>query len=524
MKKYKQVTKKGLILSIITCSIFILVYWISFYELYKLCMFGRVNNNITILFGCMLFFLAWCIILIIRIVKKPVAAAQDSVNSYKLYSRCKIIWICIVTIILLLITCFYGFKIYHNTINYNGKLSWFLRDLKSKRTVKFKDNNIYKNGIEGIFKDINKKVDMSKKLYVASSFSLKFNSYGTITSFDTYLYGKNTKGKLESYLITYDSNKSENITIYLNGYVKSDYNDDKLLEPLIKTMKVIPLKKTVTNWHEKQFGILYYGKRSFGYNTNGVVYIDSKGNTNSAGNAYSEVVGYTVSVYVPGKENKYIPVRYNLTDALGNIKTSDTSKENKKVSDQSDSKQDKFYLSKLVGYRLEITAAAAGSRSYSLEGTTDGGATWNAINKDPFSGMTGVSSGITFINNKLGFICLSHNGGRNGELYRTEDGGVSYTKVNFPEIKVTLSSGKMYNPFDLPGMPYEKDGILKVLVGQGSDGDYNGGSKGLYQSKDNGITWQYVKELGKSKWANVDSDLKNRYFNSPKNFNLTNLA
>ncbi|MDF2505847.1 MAG: hypothetical protein K0R06_3342, partial [Clostridium sp.] len=322
MKKYKQVTKKGLILSIITCSIFILVYWISFYELYRLCMFGRVNNNITVLSGCMLFFLAWFIILIIRIVKKPAAEAKDGVDSYKLYSRCKIIWICTVTIILLLITCFYGVKIYHNTINYNGKLSWFLRDLKNKKTVKLKDDNVYISGIEGIFTDINKKVDMPEKLYVASSFSLKFDSYGKITSFDTYLYGKNTKGKLESYLITYDRNKSENITIYLNGYVKADYSDDKLLEPLIKTMKVIPLKKTVGSWSENQFGILYYGKRSFGYNTNGVVYIDSKGNINSAVNAYSEVVGYTVSVYVPGKENKYTPVRYNLTDGLGNIKTS----------------------------------------------------------------------------------------------------------------------------------------------------------------------------------------------------------
>ncbi|ELP60253.1 WD40/YVTN/BNR-like repeat-containing protein [Clostridium pasteurianum] len=460
-------------------------------------MFGRVNNNITVLSGCMLFFLVWVIILIIRIVKKPSASAQYSVDSYKVYSRCKIIWICTVTIILLLITCYYGFKIYHNTINYNGKLSWFLRDLKSKRTVKFKDDNIYKNGIEGIFKDINKKVDIPKNLYVATSFSLKFDSYGKITSFDTYIYGKNTRGKLESYLITYDSNKSENITIYLNGYVNADYSNNKLLEPLIKTMKVIPLKKIVTNWPENQFGILYYGKRSFGYNTNGVIYIDSKGNINSAVNTYSEVVGYTVSVYVPGKESRYTPVRYNLTDGLGNIKTSDTLRENKKISDESNNDQDKFYLSKLVGYRLKITAAAAGSRSYSLEGTTDAGGTWNTINKDPFSGMTGVSAGITFLNNKLGFICLSHNGGRNGELYCTEDGGVSYTKVNFPEVKITLSSGKTYNPFDLPRMPYEEDGILNVLVGQGSDGDYNGGSKGLYQSKDNGITWKYVKESEK---------------------------
>ena len=44
-------------------------------------------------------------------------------------------------------------------------------------------------------------------------------------------------------------------------------------------------------------------------------------------------------------------------------------------------------------------------------------------------------------------------------------------------------------------MPYSKDGNLEVLIRQGSDGDYNGGSKALYESKDQGNTWEYVKEV-----------------------------
>lgn len=39
---------------------------------------------------------------------------------------------------------------------------------------------------------------------------------------------KNDKGKLESYLISYNSKKSGNITVYLKGYVNANYNDDKL--------------------------------------------------------------------------------------------------------------------------------------------------------------------------------------------------------------------------------------------------------------------------------------------------------
>lgn len=53
------------------------------------------------------------------------------------------------------------------------------------------------------------------------------------------------------------------------------------------------------------------------------------------------------------------------------------------------------------------------------------------------------------------------------------------------------------SPFDYPSMPYEKDGVFNMLVGQGTDGDYNGDSSALYQSKDNGETWEFVEEVKK---------------------------
>jgi hypothetical protein len=461
MRKYKRITKRQLNLSMVTYSIFILVYWISFYELYTLCRFGRYKNNITVLLGCMVLFLALFIILIIRMVKRPAVASQQIVDRNEVYSRCKTRWTCTALIIIVLITGFYGVKIYHSAINYNGKLSWVLRDLKNNRTVKLEHTNIYESGIEGIFTDINKKIHMPEKLYIVNNFSLNFDTNGKITSFDTFLYGKNAKGESESYLISYNSNKSGNITIHLNGYAGAKYSEDKLLQPLFNTMTIIPLKKTVSSWPGQHYGILYSGKRSFGYNTDGIVYIDSKGDTKSAVNVYSEIIGYTVSVYVPGKEDKITPVRYNLTDSLNNIKTDEPSQDNKNSSDQSENIADEFYFSKQFGYRLEITGSAAGSRAYSLTGTTDGGLAWNTINADPFSGSLGAAVEMTFLNDKLGFICLSSNGGSKGKLYRTEDGS------------------------------------LNILVGQGSDGDHNGGSKALYQSKDNGITWGYINEVNK---------------------------
>src|SRR5476649_567480 len=100
MKKNRKVTKRGLILSIVTYAIFILVYWTSFYELYTLCKLGRVHNNIAVLMGCLVFFVAWFVILIVRIVKKPAVLEEESADENKSYSRPKTIWTCSVIIII----------------------------------------------------------------------------------------------------------------------------------------------------------------------------------------------------------------------------------------------------------------------------------------------------------------------------------------------------------------------------------------------------------------------------------------
>lgn len=128
--------------------------------------------------------------------------------------------------------------------------------------------------------------------------------------------------------------------------------------------------------------------------------------------------------------------------------------------------------------------------------TIRGGPEWQTevINEDPFLGQGGGAAGITFINSNLGFMALSHNGGDEAELYRTEDGGRTTTRVELP-YSVMEEKPNPDEPFDFPSMPYEKDGTLKMLIGQGADGDYHGGSKGLYQSTDQGKTWGFVEEI-----------------------------
>ncbi|WP_195263420.1 hypothetical protein [Clostridium sp. 1001275B_160808_H3] len=567
MKKYKAIIMFRTFLSMIINPIFVIVYLISLYEFYTLCRFGRVDHNITILFICMLFFLA-CIIYLIDMTRRrymissgriidnyifysdsiiilkdteirfdfeeiklfkinnkyayiefknreililnmrnktpyEIKNIRDSINNYVSTlnkSSLKTIWTYIAIIIIVITTLFYGAKIYHSATNFRGKLSWVLYDLGHKKEIKLEHNNIYEDGIEGLFNDINDKLHMPETLYLSDDFSLEFDSEGRIQSFYCFLYGKNDKDELESYLISYDSNKSKKISISLNGYVNADFNEDKLLKPLINTLKVVTLKDTVSKWNENKFGILYYGKRSFGFNKEGVVYIDKEGNTKLPYEINSEIIGYTVSVYVPGKEDIYTPVRYNLVEDLNNIKGDKLNKtENRKPVSTANSEDKEFYLSDSTGYKLRVVGAAAGSRFYSLEGTKDGGATWDIINEDPFMGRGGGASGVAFINEKLGFIALSHSGGSYGELYRTEDGGLSFEVINLPKIDVTLNDGSVISVFDFPEMPYEENGPLNVLVGQGADGDYNGNSSALYQSKDSGITWEYIEEVKKAR-------------------------
>lgn len=66
-----------------------------------------------------------------------------------------------------------------------------------------------------------------------------------------------------------------------------------------------------------------------------------------------------------------------------------------------------FYLTEQIGWKFKILDAAAGSRFYGLQKTTDGGNTWEMINEDPFIGNIGVSEGLVFYDENNGIIGLT---------------------------------------------------------------------------------------------------------------------
>ncbi len=148
----------------------------------------------------------------------------------------------------------------------------------------------------------------------------------------------------------------------------------------------------------------------------------------------------------------------------------------------------------VIRYRMVCIDAALGSRAYSLLKSTDGGASWQVQERDPFGEQWGMGIEFTFLTEDYGFASLMHNGGDEADLYVTEDGGHTYHPCVFQGLSADLEDGYYYQPYDYPQMPYEEDGHLYVLCGQGADGDYSGGDAAglaLYESTDRGYTFLY---------------------------------
>lgn len=155
-----------------------------------------------------------------------------------------------------------------------------------------------------------------------------------------------------------------------------------------------------------------------------------------------------------------------------------------------------YTMSDGTEYGLVLADRACGSSYYVLVSTEDGG---KVINLSPHNGSGGQALWLTFLEDEqIGFTGLSYSGGAKGSLYRTEDGGKSFTSVEYPSAKIQLPDGTYYNPFIMPERVYEENGKLYMEAGQGPDGDYYGEEgycAGLYESADLGKTWTYVKEI-----------------------------
>lgn len=405
--------------------------------------------------------------------------------------------------------------------------------------ITLKHDNFFDDSVAGILEDLDNEIGLPKKIYLVNHFNVTFYATGEIAAIDTFFYGEDENGETRTYLVDYNRKKSSKMTVYINNYAETDYEEDMCLTPLFELLGNIKVKEQVDSWAEETkshtFGISYSGKRAF-TSADSLQVINAK-NTDTNENSIlsqleygGEVTGFAVTFSTGGEENtdkiityiinpKYtsaaVLAQQNRLEQIEKAKNSsgdvtgdnNGNKDNGIISGSEDEDGEEatpwtenredgsvyFFLDSNTGYRLLVADAAAGSRFYELECTKDGGQSWNQLNADPFCGNMGVAEGIEFYNENLGFIGLRGASGAYSTLYLTQDGGKTFSMIELPMDEVTelpdtaAQYGLEKSDYDYCEMPQQEDGkfTIKVISEQGeTDGI-------LFESTDNGNTWNY---------------------------------
>lgn len=163
-----------------------------------------------------------------------------------------------------------------------------------------------------------------------------------------------------------------------------------------------------------------------------------------------------------------------------------------KINSDLDSARVRFcsFPSVKVGYAIVAGGRAMSQEGQSIYQTTDGGTTWKEMGAGPRTSLL-YSGG--FIDEKVGFMSYPKIEGAETNFYRTEDGGKTFEPIVLPVVKEQWM-GVTLEPFIQPEIPYVEQGQLFLLVGQGEQGDFKGGTvMAKYKSNDGGKTWVFVQ-------------------------------
>ena len=481
-------------------------YIFTLYQLWHLCQYGGLRSHMSAL-G--LGIAGFGITMILWLVSRRNNQKEDSEESMK--NRIFQIEVSI----FIMATLFAGGCIAYSAIPYHGALSWEIDEWMRKKEIKLEHNNLFENGVEGVLMDLDEALELPEELYIANKYQVTFDESGTIQSIYAFIYGKDEDGEKKTYLIDYDADKSSNMTIWVDGNANGEYEEDMRLSPMIEILKNSNWRNQVKRWAEsfeeqQIYELLYFGRRSFN-SDEGLRYVpgDADGDGVETGTNHfvqirtgGEIVGFEVFLYIP-ELNSVTPVRYIMEpeyvsqkelDQENTMQQVDEAKDTESwMVDQSDGTM-YFFFDENNGWRLAVTDAAAGSRFYVMEKTVDGGTTWKRINEDPFSGQMGVTEGLIFFDENFGVAGLTGASQSGSILYITRDGGMSFEEMELPMSMVTElpESAKEYGftveDYDYLNMPEKDDDALKITVT--TDAAENDGI--VFQSKDDGITWEYI--------------------------------
>ncbi len=436
--------------------ILIIIYIIFIYILLKLLQYGKgfIPYDIPILITLGITIFTWVIIcIVLAILKKELIMVKWKQ------------WIKVALVLFVSLSLFTGYKIFDMATHYNSALGMKVSQNKKTKEFELKNDNLFEGGFISFINEIKTELVMPTDLYISSDVNIKCQYDGRISSFDLYVYGK-IENEIKSYLISYKSGAKA--TVIIGGYTSADYQKEKRLSPFLDALKVINMREYV-----EPFQVKYSGIQSLGYNNENIYYIDLQGEKRTSEVLSHEIYGYTVEI-IPTTSKSYLrEKRYIYVDNLNQLPKPPV----QKGDDNSEDKDLNSMINDMIGYKLKIMDAAAGSRFYSLFKSDDGGVNWIQFNKDPFLGEIGVSHGIKFFSEDIGYIGMSHSGNEHASLYVTEDGGRSFKKLDL----------KREESFDYYNLPYKEEGLyyLKITKARESDqpNDYM-----MYVSN-NGVDW-----------------------------------
>ena len=116
--------------------------------------------------------------------------------------------------------------------------------------------------------DLDEALQLPEELYIANKYQVSFDENGTIQRIYAFIYGKNEAGEKKTYLIDYDADSSNDMTVWIDGNVNGEYSDDMRLSPMIEILNNSDWTSQVEAWAEtfeeqQIYEILYMGRRSF---------------------------------------------------------------------------------------------------------------------------------------------------------------------------------------------------------------------------------------------------------------------
>lgn len=479
-----------------------IIYWMTLFNpiaiilFYKfmdvlsaICMYGGIRRRVPTIAGCGLLLFIWFVLWTLIYHKK-----------FKC-SECRFpktlfrIIFCMELMVLLTIVVFFGTRIIESGMKYNGKLSWKIDEWIRSKKITLEHNNIYEDGIEGIFEDLETKLDLPEELYLVNQFSVKFNYEGTITDIYSFFYGRDDSGKTRTYLLDYSNRKSDKMTVWMDGNAGGEYDEADKMQPLFDLMNHVDLKNELSRYNNEQsscdFELKYFGYREITSSTDLCV-LDQDGASIPLDSVLTEngkYSGYEFAVYTPDKDGVLVS-RY--MDGYHRIIIDESEPEVKYEIGKSTSVREDgsvyYLINESKGWRLVVIDAAAGSRWYVIESTSDGGKNWNRIEPDPFNGeLSGVADSIQFLDEQIGFVLMSGASESHSRLYRTTDGGNSFSMVELPIELIDVEIPDLAE-HDYITMPYVENSVLKVSLRLEK---YDCGSI-YFESRDNGETWYYT--------------------------------